>query len=168
MSVRVATLLCLAWLAGCATSSFRDSIFDDGVVRYRVGRLDPRFSRVEVDDNDLAWHGRGVGTISVNSTCSEYEDVPAVALMNHLLFGTSERTLRLEETTTLDGRGALHTIADVELDGVPITLEVYLLKKDGCVYDLSHIAARHRFEQSRPLFAAFVAQFHVLSTRLPE
>ena len=155
-------------LTSCATAQFRDGVYDDGVVRYRVGGLDRRFEQVEVGDNDLAWYSRGLGTISVNSTCSDYEDVPSVALMNHLLFGTSERRYRLEETTTLDGRGALHVVADVELDGVPVSLDIYVLKKDGCVYDLSHICARDVFEHARPLFAAFVSQFKVLQTHLTQ
>lgn len=171
MAQGIAKLLRLALIAasaGCATAQFRAGIYDDGVVRYQVGELDRRFERVEIGDNDLAWHSRGLGTISVNSTCTNYEDVPSIALLNHLLFGTGERKYRVEETTTLDGRGALHVIADVELDGVPVSLDLYVLKKDGCVYDLSHICKRETFAQAQPLFAGFVSQFKVLQTRLPQ
>lgn len=154
-------------LGACATStSFHDRIFDDGTVRYRVGALAPQFTRVEVGDNDLAWHDRALGTISVNSTCRNYEDVPASALLNQLLFGTTARNFRVEEITTLDGRAARHVIVDVELDGVPVILNVYLLQKDGCVYDLAHVASQAQAERARPVFEAFVREFKVIESRV--
>lgn len=151
--------------AACGSSpSFRDRVFDDGTVRYRVGPLAGPFQRVDVEDDDLAWHDPSNGTVSVNSTCTEYEDVPARALMNQLLMGTTERAYRLDETVTVDGRAAQHAIVDLELDGVPVEIDVYLLVKDGCVYDLMHVAARDRAAQSRPMFERFVHGFAVLES----
>jgi hypothetical protein len=154
-------------LACGASASFQNGVYDDGIVRYRVGRLTPGFLPVSVSDNDLAWHHPGLGTVSVNSTCTEYEDVPSVALLNQLLFGTTQRVYRVDETMTLDGRAAYHVIVDMELDGVPLSLDVYLLKKDGCVYDLTYMASRASAEKGRALFEGFVRSFAVLSTRLP-
>ena len=156
-------------LAGCgASQSFQGRVFDNGTVRYRVGALDAGFEPISVGDNDLAWHHPQLGTISVNSTCKEYEDVPARALVNQLLMGTTDRVYRVEETLTLDGRAAQHLLADVALDGVPVTIDVYLIVKDGCVYDLTHVAGRERAEQARPLFERFVHSFAVLQTRNAE
>ena len=155
-----------ALLAACGGASFAQGVYDDGTVRYRVGGVASGWERVEVEDNDLAFTHQTLGTISVNSTCVDYEDVPEQALMNHLLFGMRERQYRLEETVTLDGRGALHAVVDLELDGVPLTLEIFVLKKDGCVYDMSLIAGRAAFEQARPAFASLVRGFEVLRTSL--
>jgi hypothetical protein len=152
----------------CAGASFANGIYDDGIVRYRVGPRGPHWKRVEVEDNDLAFHDPAVGTVSVNSTCEDYEDVPQAALMNHLLMGTTERRFRIEETVTVDGRGARHVIADVELDGVPVTLEVFLLNRDGCVYDIVYTAAREVHERERGAFLAFVNGFQVLETNLDD
>jgi hypothetical protein len=146
-------------------ASFQRGIYDDGTVRYQVGTPGGSFQRVEVSDNDLAFFNPDLGTIAVNSTCRDYEDVPERALMNHLLFGTRERVYRTDEIVTLDGRGALHNVIDLELDGVPLTLEVYLMKKDGCVYDLSRTSSREAFAAGRPAFQAFVSGFKVLATR---
>jgi hypothetical protein len=149
-------------LTGCGGSSFRAGVYEDGRARYRVGELPAGWRRVEVDDNDLAFHRRGMGTISVNSTCSDYEDVPGVALVNHLLFETTERRFLREEVVTLDGRGARHVIVEVELDGVPIELELFVLKKDGCVFDLGHVRGRTADAAARRTFLAFVERFAVL------
>jgi hypothetical protein len=164
---RSCTLLSLALCACGASASFRDNVYDDGIVRYRIGQLGPSWNRIEVADNDLAFHDRDSGTISVNSTCTEYEDVPNVALLNQLLFGTAQRVYRLDETVTLDGRGAQHAIVDAELDGVPVSLTIYLLRKDGCVYDLTQVCSRAACERGRPLFDAFAHSFAVLVTRKP-
>ncbi len=164
--LRVAVLCGCLVLAACGGTTFRNAIYDDGVVRYRVGSVPASFRPIRVEDNDLAWHDAKLGTISINATCSDYEDVPEAALMNHLLFGTTQRSYRLEETVTLDGRGAHHVVAELELDGVPVTVEVYLIKKDGCVYDLSHIAGRDEFAAGVPVFTAFAQGFAVLATHL--
>lgn len=150
----------------CGGATFAGGVYDDGMVRYRVGPRGPNWSRVEVDDNDLAFHDPALGTISVNSTCEGYEDVPQSALVNHLLMGTTERQFRTEETVTIDGRGARHAIVDLELDGVPLTLDVFLVNRDGCVYDLVYIAARDAYARGRGAFEAFVRGFTVLETRL--
>lgn len=156
----------MALCAACgASGSFSDRIFDNGSVRYRVGALADGFEAIDVSDNDLAWHHAQLGTVSVNSTCTEYEDVPPRALMNQLLMGTTERRYRVDETVTLDGRGAQHMLADVQLDGVPVTVDVYLVVKDGCVYDLTHVCGSQRAEAARPLFERFVQGFAVLETR---
>jgi hypothetical protein len=170
--MRNALRACRAWsagallLAGCASASFANGIYDDGTVRYRIGELKGAWRRLDVDDNDLAFYDTRLGTISVNSMCSGYEDVPEQALLNQLLFGTRDRKYRLEETVTLDGRGALHDVIDLTLDGVPVTLEVYVVKKDGCVYDFSRVSSRPAFEQGRPAFAALVQGFKVLHTAI--
>jgi hypothetical protein len=152
-------------LAACGGSTFRDGVYADGSTRYRVGGLDSSWQRVGVDGNDLAFHRPELGTIAINSTCSEYEDVPLPALTNQLLFDTTQRRVLLEETVTLSGRGARHTLLELELDGVPLELELYVLRRDGCVFDLSHIRSRARPEHARQVFARFVAEFDVLEVR---
>lgn len=161
------TLAALALLAcaGCGGATLRDGVYADDGVRYRVGDLPSGFSAVEVDGNDLAFHHREGGTISVNSTCTDYEDVPLSALVNHLLFETTERRFLLEELATLDGRAAQHVVVQAELDGVPIELELYVMKKNGCVIDLAHVRRRDAPLQARAAFAAFVARFALLEVR---
>ena len=58
-----------------------------------------------------------LGTIAINSTCRDYEDLPERALMNHLLFGTRARHYRLEDVVSLDGRGAVTLHHPATLNG---------------------------------------------------
>ena len=143
----------------CGGATFANGIYSDDEATYRVGALGREWKRAEVDDNDLAFYRHGVGTIAVNATCQEYEDVPHTALVNHLLFGTTHRQFRVEEMTQLDGRGAYHVLVSAELDGVAMLLEVYVIKKSGCVYDLSLIASETTHAQASGDFEAFVRGF---------
>lgn len=162
--LRLAGLLLVACL-GCGGASLRNGVYTDEHATYRIGALPEGFERVEVEDNDLAFHRAGDGTISVNTTCTDYEDVPLAALVNHLLFETTERAMLIEETVTLDGRAARHVLAKAELDGVPIELELYVMKKDGCVIDLAHVRTSRASAAARASFQAFVRRFALLEVR---
>ena len=157
---------CLALaLAGCASASFSQGVYRDRYTTYRIGSLGTGWQPVHVSDNDLAFHRARMGTISVNSTCTEYDDVPTSALLNHLLFETTQREALLEEVVPIDGRGARHVVMHAELDGVPLEFEVFIVKKDGCVFDLSHIRGQPSDPAARATFARFVQQFAVLEVR---
>jgi hypothetical protein len=169
----VATFTSVVWaltsaVACGASGTFQGGVYSDDIVRYRVGAAPTGWVAAEVDDNDVAFYHRELGTIGVNSTCTDYEDVPEQALLGHLLFGTRERAFRVRETVTLDGRGALHAIVDFELDGVPLTVEAYVVRKDGCVYDLTYVAGRLAHPRGRAVFDGVVRRFHVLHTELPD
>jgi hypothetical protein len=163
----------LCWLAlalaltsgACATTSYDRGLYQDSRVRYRVGELGDAWRPVRVDGGDVAFHRAGMGTISVNSTCTEYEDVPPSALLNHLLFETTERRFLTEEVVPLDGRSARHVVVQLELDGVPVEVELFLLKKDGCVFDLTHVRTPTAPRAARESFVEFVQRFRVLEVR---
>jgi hypothetical protein len=59
----------------------------------------------------------------------------------------------------LDGRGALRTQLSAELDGVSKTFSVYVLKKDGCVYDFMWIGPPDSTPEAAQAFHQFVAGF---------
>jgi hypothetical protein len=131
----------LAVQTACAGARFDGTRFVKESTAYRVGELDPSWQRISARHTDLAFHRRGQGTISVNATCRGYEDVPAQVLVNHLLFGTTKRNYLLDEEVTIDGRGAQHTVVACELDGVPVLLDMYLIARNGCVFDLDYISS---------------------------
>ena len=155
-------LYCLASLglaAACGGASFEGGRFSKEGTTYHVGSLAPSWERLHANQGDLAFYRENHGTISVNATCKDYDDVPAEVLVNHLLFGTTHRRYVLEEEVTLDGRGARHAVVECELDGVPVRLEMYLLTRNGCVFDLDYVSGRNAPAQHE--FAVFVRSFHI-------
>ena len=76
----------------------------------------------------------------------------------------TDRQEATSEVVPLDGREALHTILMAKLDGVPKKFDVWVLKKDGCVYDLYLIAPPDRFDASVGEFRRFVGGFATVSS----
>src|SRR5262249_26237917 len=103
-------------------------------------------------------------TILVNARCRKPDDdTPLVALTNHLLMGSTEREFVSQATEPFDGREALHTHVKSKWDGVPMELDLFVMKKDGCIYDFVYLAAPTGFGEGSTSFEAVVKGFHTLS-----
>jgi hypothetical protein len=147
------------YLAACGGSSFRDGVFRDAETTYRLAPLGSQWRATSFAGNDLAWtDGRG-RVIAVNSVCSGHGDPSLKVLTDHLLLGFEERTIEARDALELDGRGALRTRARASMDGVPVDLELTLLKKDGCVYDLIYTAPPGGLAEGLDAYRALVSSF---------
>jgi hypothetical protein len=146
-------------LATSCTGGLQGNHFHKREADYRLGVLGAEWRPVRAGGMDVVFHRPGHGSIGAHATCRDYEDVPASVLLGHLLFGTTERVYVLEEVAAVDGRGAHHAIVDAELDGVPVRLEVYVLTRAPCVFDLSYVSGREA--RGRGEFLRFVRSFHV-------
>jgi len=169
ISARRASIAAVAFAAalnGCAgaPARFDGGVYRDGKVAFRVGDVPGEWHRVEVDDAALAYRDDRGSSVLVNGQCGlRAEDVPLVALTNQLIMGTTEREYVKEEVVQFDRREARHTILKAKLDGVPLVWDIYVMKKDGCVYDLVFVAQGERFEQGRDGFERFAAGFRALA-----
>lgn len=134
---------------------------------YEIGPVPPGWRRIEIGDNDLAWFDASTRSVAhVDHTCERSQDTPLPALVRHLLIGFTQLEFSLEETIPFDQREARHVILRARLDGVPSSIELYVMKKDGCVYDLGVVAPPERFDAVRPVFDTFVRGFRTTRTRL--
>ena len=109
---------------------------------FRVGPVPEDWRPIEVEPSLLAFRDDSAGaTIAVNGRCGEDgDDVPLRSLTQHLFLHFTERHVVSQRVVPMDDREALRTELVAKLDGVPMHFTVYVLKKDGCVYDLLHIA----------------------------
>jgi hypothetical protein len=161
--VRLACALALPLtLVACSASTpkprFADGRFARGDERFRVAP--PATWEQVKTPGDLAFRApEGDAVIAANATCRGHHDGPLPVLANDLVIGTTQRKVLLEETTWLDGREALHQVISLRLDGVPLIYDLYVLKKDGCVYDLTLVAPPRSYERTADTFVAFVAGF---------
>ena len=132
-------------------------------VAYRAGLPPGGWKAVEMGENDVAFFNpRTLAVIAANATCAPRADTPLRVLLNHLLFGFTDRKVLSEETVQLDGREALKARVSARLDGVPRMFSIYILKKDGCIFDLQYHAPEAGFEEGVPAFEAFVRSFGTL------
>lgn len=149
----------------CASSgSFRNGVFEREGVVYRV-EAPQGWELLSFAGNDLAWGGPRGEVIAVNAECEGHGDPSLAVLTNHLLIGFENRRVIEREPFELSGRGALRSRVQAELDGVPVELEFVVLKKDGCVYDLSYLAHPSRFEAQLPTYRKVVDSFDVPGRR---
>lgn len=129
-------------VSACAGPRYDGRVYDDGTLRFHTGAVPGGWRSVEADGTLLAFHDdRAPATIAVNGRCGvDGDDVPLASLTQHLFLQFTERELKSQEELTLDGRAAMRTELLGKLDGVPKHFIVYVLKKDGCVYDFWRIA----------------------------
>jgi hypothetical protein len=150
-------------LAACGGTrpSFDGTLYRQGPVAFRVPPAPAAWRRIDVGDAALAFRDDAHdASILLNAHCGQRDDdVPLVALTNHLVAGTTERSVDLQEIVPFDGREALHTTMQAKLDGVRRAFDLYVLKKDACVYDFVYVAAPERAVQGVPEFHRFARGF---------
>lgn len=125
----------------------------------------------------VAWLSqKSSSVIQVRSQCAEHGDSSLEMFTAHIGadFGnwqvreldTGEKDRRgrpitepVQKNFRLAGRTAMRSTVDAELDGVPISLEVVVLKKDGCLFDLTLISPPNAFDSEMPAFDRVVKGF---------
>jgi hypothetical protein len=130
-----------AAVSACGGSHFNGSVYDDGTLRFRTGPVPSGWRRIDADGTLLAFRDdRASATIALNGRCGvDGDDVPLASLTQHLFLEFTDRKQESQKELMLDGRAALRTDLTGKLDGVPRRFVVYVLKKDGCVYDFWRI-----------------------------
>jgi hypothetical protein len=151
----------LAGLAACGGPTFDGSVYRGDGYAFKVPKSPGSWTRLDVDAGALAFRDEANdATIAVSGRCKvDGEDVPLRSLTQHLFIQFTEREILKEEVVPFDGREAMHTVVVAKLDGVPNQFDVWILKKDGCVYDLYYIAPPARFEVGVGAFRDFVKGF---------
>jgi hypothetical protein len=147
MAARASTIAFATLLGGCAVPRL-------------AGALPEPWSKIRGDAQSVAYHHASGGTIAADITCGDADDVPLDVLTNHLLFGIRDRRELRRTGLIVDGRAALRTRLDGTIDGVRVTLDVVVLKKDGCTYDLLLLASPEVASRREPDFERFIAAFH--------
>lgn len=152
-------LLCVA----CGSSSFDGQVYRNGDLAFRVGPVPPRWRSIEATGALLAFRDdEAAATVALNGRCGlDGDDVPLEALTHHLFLQFTDRELVGQKRVDLDGRAALRTEIVAELDGVKKRYVVYVLKKDGCVYDFLYVSPGSGDGQNE--FENFVRGFGTIS-----
>ena len=119
-------------------------VYREGPIAFTLPPAPSGWRAIDVKDASLAFRDDdNSASVLVNARCLSADDrTPLVALTNHLLIGATERKYLSQEVEPFDGREALHTKLEAKWDGVPMTIDVYVLSKDGCVYDFVYVGGQ--------------------------
>jgi hypothetical protein len=115
--------------------------------------------QVHRDEHVLSYHHPQGGTIAAGLSCDDADDVPLDVLINHLLIGIEQRREQPRLPLVVAGRAALRARLVGALDGVRVAMDLVVLKKDGCTYDLMLVSAPELYPRRRADFERFVAAF---------
>ena len=158
----------VGFLVACSACGGSSVAFDgheyrNGKVAFRVGEVPSSWRRLEVTDATLAFRDDArEASVLLNARCGEKDgDVPLVSLTGQLILGTTDREFEKEETIPFDGREARHSVLKAKLDGVLLRYDIYVEKKDGCVYDFVYVSPPDHADGS-PDFEHFVGDFRTL------
>jgi hypothetical protein len=163
-------LWALLLLGGCAHGeAFQGGVLRKGDLRVEVGPVPSTWRRVDVDGADLAYRDDSRnGSALFDVRCGGRDgDVPLAILTQNLIMGTTQRDFESQELIPFDRREALHSRLRARLDGVPMQYDIYVMKKDGCIYDLVYVAPPDRFGDGAADFERFVAGLHTVSGQSP-
>jgi len=128
-------------------------------ITFRFGDPGPGWQPVRNLKNvQVAWIHRDLGgAIEIHAQCDDQGDSSLDQYTDHLRIDWTSWDVESQEQTRLLGRAALHTVVTAELDGVPRRNELWVVKKNGCLFDLRYSAAPEHFEAGRAAFAEVVA-----------
>jgi hypothetical protein len=132
-----------------------------GPVCYRLGPLGPDWRLAHVERSAVGFYNERLGAVvSGDATCRDDGDTaPLAALTRQLLIGYTDRQEVSQERLLVDGREALHTVTRARLDGVPVVLDLIVLKRNGCIFDLAYVSPPETWRDGEPDFGRFVAGF---------
>jgi hypothetical protein len=153
--------------AGCGHGqSFEEGVYRKGSLEVRVGPVPAAWRRVTIDGADLAFRDdQRSGSALFDVRCGlRDDDAPLSSLTQHLIMGTTDREYDTQDTIPFDGREALHTLLRAKLDGVPMQYDIYVMKKDGCIYDLVYVAPPALFTAGAADFERFAAGLQTVAS----
>ena len=149
-----------ALLEGCALLGGGDE--EIGTKNTEVKYIHPAapFEEVSVTSADKVWQSKKTGnTIALNSLCKKYEPMTLDNLKKNMLSGFDDLKIEKTENVTLSDREAQRILASGKAEGVPITVNILILKKNNCTYDIAYIARTAHFEKEKPQFEKFIQGF---------
>ena len=149
-------------ITSCRSLSLGENSLQNKKAIYYFGNPGNNFMPLNIKGTKKAWVSKDFdATIMLNSTCDHVENVPLKSLLGHLLIGMTQRKILKQVTKPFAKREALESTILAKLDGVPRKMQVLILKKDQCVYDLILSSAPKSFNEHIVSFNNVIGDFEV-------
>lgn len=127
---------------------------------FRVGNPGPDWRPHGEKNSQVAWrHRDDPSVIQVRSQCQEHGDSNLEQFTDHLRIDFRSWDVVEQRFVTLENREALRSTVDANLDGAPVKMELIVLKKNGCLFDLSYIAIPSAYTSGLASFERVVDGF---------
>ncbi len=103
---------------------------------YDLGRPE-NWNKISKKDSDHAYSLPSGSIVIVNSSCDHRSGAPLDVLSNQLLIGSRKRKMEPRRDEKIGDHAGAWTAGRVEMDGVPIYLNLFVTKNEDCVFDFS-------------------------------
>jgi hypothetical protein len=118
------------------------------------------FKDIKVKTADKAWISAKTGnTISYLSDCHSPTDPSLSQLESESLAVLDKLSVVNTKQIEFNGREATTTIAQGEVDGVPVKTQILVFKKNSCNFTLSYGGVHAKFDAEEKLFQKFTESF---------
>lgn len=114
-----------------------------------IRTLGSEWMPLEIKGAEQAWIIPAEGSsLLIDSQChSKNKDLPLVALRDQLLIGMTEQNLLEQNTIPYQNREALVSTFSLKMDGVFRKMQILVLKKESCVFDIVLSTPENAFEK---------------------
>ncbi len=128
---------------------------------YKVGALSKDWKQsLQKEPGIVFKNSETEATIATEAICGAgFQDAPLRLLTTNLFSGMADVQRMSEEQWMLSGRAALYTKAMATLDGVPVSLNIVVIKKDNCEFDFYAISIPEYDASVKGEFLGFVKGF---------
>lgn len=118
------------------------------------------FKEIKIGNSDKAWFSATTGnTISYSSECGGNSDLSLQQIETDSLSALSNLEIIKVEEFTYNGRAARQSLAQGQVDGIPVQLSLLVFKKNGCNFTLSYGGTKKNFEAEKHFFDTFKDHF---------
>jgi hypothetical protein len=131
--------------------------------RFRISVPGPQWEAVSEARADLELrHHAGDAGLLANAECGgRHARADLRGLTRRLFVGFRGREVLETGVTEVAGLPAAHAVVEGRVTGEErrVRVEAFIIKTEGCVYDLVYVAPTDAFAERRPDFERFVASF---------
>lgn len=118
------------------------------------------FQKIDESTADGVWQSEKTGnTIAINSSCRKAGDT-IKSEEDSVLAGIEHIKSRQSQRITLDGSTADRIHAEGTSDGDLVDVDLVIVKKSDCTYDLAYVGRRATFKEELGIFQTFLERFH--------
>jgi len=129
---------------------------------YRVGTLPDSWQRMKSRARAISFYNDGYKTsITTDAFCGKsFSDRPLDTLAGELTSVLSDRTTVSTEDFMLDERGAKRFLVIGKMDGVPLQMDIVVVKKNNCNFDFVAVMPPDASADVKRDFEGFFNGFH--------
>lgn len=171
-TVKILALLFLASLTGCLLGPPKPH----GIIGYRpdgrvflsrdrfyhVGILQGGWRRISTKARTITFYNPEFeSSISTDAFCGrDVANRRLDSLGGEIMSAMEDRKLKSETSFDLDGRGAQRQLEEGKMDGVPVVVDLVIVRKNGCLFDLYAVMPPNADPQVAQDFEVFFGGFH--------